>query len=130
MTVLPRVAPIVGVRECGDEKQSRTKKKSPPMSSPQKKSHKASNKLLEEYIGADNLKDIKFAGAAFVAIVILIFHYAWIMRQMVMNPQMSTLTLYTYFGMYGVTLVVMVTVLLKYVYPRIYTEVSEEKKTQ
>lgn len=101
------------------------------MSSAQERTRKSPAQELKKLIGEDNLKDIKFAGAAFVAIVVMIFHYAWIVRQMLMDFEMPTRTIYIHFGFFGVTVIACIAVLVKYVYPRIYTQVvSEEKKTQ
>lgn len=101
------------------------------MSSPQKSTQKTTSQLITEYMGEDNLKDIKFSFAAFLAILVMIFHYAWIMRQMLRDFDMPSRTMYAHFGVFGITVVSTITVLVKYAYPRIYTQVvSEEKKKQ
>ncbi|OVF04508.1 hypothetical protein A9F13_27g00528 [Clavispora lusitaniae] len=78
----------------------------------------------------ENVRDMQFAGASFVVVIIILFHYAWIMRQMVIHRDLSTSTLVTYFGTLGVTSIASITVLVKFVYPKIYKKVSQDKKTQ
>lgn len=87
--------------------------------------------VIAEYVGEDNMKDIKLSLAAFVAIVVMIFHYAYIMKQMITDVEMSSQTMYTHFALFGVTVVVSIAILVKYAYPRIYADnISEEKKKQ
>lgn len=52
------------------------------------------------------------------------------MRQMVIHRDLSTSTLVTYFGTLGVTSIASITILVKFVYPKIYKKVLQDKKTQ
>lgn len=87
--------------------------------------------LLDE----KNVKDIKFSAAGFATMVVILTHYAWIMRQWVLNPNLPKETLILYFSLFAVTVVASITVLVKKVYPIVYADdlkeqASTEKKEQ
>lgn len=82
----------------------------------------------------DYTKDFKFAAFAFVALVIVLVHYAWIMRQLVISRDISTERLVFYFSLLVLTIAIVLLVLAKVVYPLVYidgeTKEQKEKKEQ
>lgn len=85
----------------------------------------------EEYEA--NVKDFKFCAASFVAILIILGHYAFIMRQWVINPQLSYLVLGFHFSLFLVTIAVNFYILGKVIHPKIYSAEDlalAQKKTQ
>lgn len=75
-----------------------------------------------------NLKDVKFSAAGFVVLCIILSHYAWTMRQMVLYRDLSYTRLTIYFVSVAITAVVTLTVLMKVVYTKIYAaELAQEK---
>lgn len=83
-------------------------------------------------IDDDSLKDLKFCMASFVAIVIIIFNYAYIMRQWVLNPNLPKSTLALYLVTLVCTILVTFGLLAKVIHPRIYQPqtVPSDKKNQ
>lgn len=77
-----------------------------------------------------SLKDLKFCVATFFAIVIAIFHYAWIMRQLVLNPDLPRSTIARYLVPLLGTVAVCILVLAKIVYPKIYLSDKQLKATE
>lgn len=82
-----------------------------------------------------NLKDFKFSCAGFLTLVVIIFHYAWIMKQWLQNPDLSTQRLLAHFALFVGTVIGSITVLLKVVYVSVYADdlkeqVDSEKKEQ
>ncbi|KAK6455519.1 uncharacterized protein RJT20DRAFT_3192 [Scheffersomyces xylosifermentans] len=78
--------------------------------------------LFEEYLTPKFFKDVRFALYSFVVMVIIIFHYAWIMRQLVLNPYLPRLRSLFYFTLFGIDVVIVGYVLLFVLYPQVYAE--------
>lgn len=85
-------------------------------------SSKSTPQKAAPFIDIDDLslKDLKFCVSSFFAIVLIIFHYAWIMRQWVLNPDLPRTTIAFYLATLVVTVVVSFGVLAKIVHPKIY----------
>lgn len=80
-----------------------------------------------------NIKDIKFSIASFLTILVIIFHWAWIMKQWLNKPDTNAQTLVIYFASFVGTVVGSITFLVKVVYKIVYAEelqVKTDKKTQ
>lgn len=80
-----------------------------------------------------NIKEFKLCVGTFGLLLLLMFHYAWIMRQWVRSPNMATNLLIFYFSTLALHLVGSGFVLVKVIYKRIYEEDSQAraiKKTQ
>ncbi|OBA18020.1 hypothetical protein METBIDRAFT_226803 [Metschnikowia bicuspidata var. bicuspidata NRRL YB-4993] len=99
-------------------------------------SSESTKKTIPALIGLDDdsLKDLKFCVASFCAIVIIIFNYAYIMRQWVLDPELPMSTLAFYLATLICTMIVSIGFLAKVVHPRIYCTVDgpaiAEKKNE
>ncbi|KAM9932240.1 hypothetical protein OXX80_008126 [Metschnikowia pulcherrima] len=82
----------------------------------------AEQKRSSGFIDLDDssVKDLKLCIASFFAMVLIIFHYAWIMRQWVLNPDLPKSTLAIYSSTLVCTVVVVFGVIGKVIHPRIY----------
>ncbi|RLV93401.1 hypothetical protein JA1_002499 [Spathaspora sp. JA1] len=93
----------------------------------QRAGRRAQPSLYEEYITPKLKKDLTFGLVGFLGMCMGIFHYAYIMKQWLMDPYMS----YTKLGVYAVTFIVHVFIsiyfyLVKY-YPVVYAdEIAQE----
>ncbi|ODV77977.1 uncharacterized protein CANTADRAFT_23088 [Suhomyces tanzawaensis NRRL Y-17324] len=82
-----------------------------------------------QYLTPKLVKDIKFGIVTFVVMVVLIFHYAWIMRQLVILPELPNSTLGLYFGLFFIDVGVLGYLLLGKYYYHVYAEeIAQEKK--
>lgn len=83
-----------------------------------------------------NIKDIKISAAGFGVMLLILCHYAWIMRQLILYRDLSYLRLGVYFTALAATVIGSITVLIKVVYPNVYAEelklekLEKEKKTE
>lgn len=88
-------------------------------------------KLYNDYITPKFWKDVKFGIITFIAMCAVLFHYAWIMRQLLTNRDITYEKGTTYFVVLGINCYVMGYIVLKKAYPIIYKEeIANEKKEQ
>lgn len=74
------------------------------------------------------IKDIKFSFSGFIVLVLILFHYAWIMKKLLINPYIPTQTIVMYFAIFGANVVFLVYVLLYVIYPIVFKEEIEEER--
>lgn len=85
--------------------------------------------LYNEYITPKFWKDVKFGIISFVALCCVIFNYGWIMRQLLLNRDLSYEKITAYFAVLGLNCFVLGYIVLVKVYPIVYKEeVSQEKE--
>lgn len=78
-----------------------------------------------------SVQDTAFALAGFLTIILILTHYAWIMRQLVVNRDLTTEQIVVYFVLLGFTVVGSLVFLMKVVYKRIYgADIDLSKKEQ
>lgn len=85
--------------------------------------------LVEQYVTPKVIKDAKFGAVSFIAMVLVIFHYAWIMRQMLLY-QPDGVTLAWYFALFGADCLALGWVVLSKVYPIVYAEEIQQDKEE
>ncbi|QRG38631.1 hypothetical protein FDK38_003046 [Candidozyma auris] len=73
-----------------------------------------------------NIKDLKFAVGGFFVIIIILIHYVFVMRQLLIKPDMSYSLMGVHFGLLALTTVVCVWLFIKFVYKKVYAEEIKE----
>lgn len=74
-----------------------------------------------------NIKDLKFAVGGFFVLVIILTHYALVMRQLIIYPDMSYTWMGVHFTGLGVTIVTTIWLFIKFVYRKVYAEEIKER---
>lgn len=82
------------------------------------------------FLTAKNIKDGKMSIAGFGTILFLMLHYAWIMRQWVLDPYAPTKTILLRFSIFAVNVVLTLSLLMYYIYPSIYREELEQEAAE
>lgn len=77
-----------------------------------------------------NVQDVTFSLAGFLTILIILTHYAWIMRQLVLYRDISTLKIAIYFLVLALNISGLLYLLVKVIYKKVYGEEGNEKKNQ
>lgn len=95
-----------------------------------KRSNKSflSIEMIQEKLSPKTIKDIKFAMSGSIVMILILFHYAWIMKRLLMNPYLSFWWIITYFIIFGVDVLILGYVLLFVIYPTIYKEEIEQDR--
>ncbi|CAN3475487.1 hypothetical protein DICA0_C10572 [Diutina catenulata] len=78
----------------------------------------------------DTLKELKLVSCFFAGVLLVLCHYAWVMRQFVVNYTYASEHTLQYWGPFAGTIVLVGVLLVKVAYPLIYkpTVVTKEKK--
>lgn len=82
----------------------------------------------EPLITAKAIKDLKMGFVGFAVMIIILFHYAWIMKQMLMHRDITKLALIFYFILFGINVFALCYGLLYFAYPYIYKEELEQER--
>lgn len=83
----------------------------------------------EPFLNKKLIKDIKFGLAGFVVMILILMHYAWIMRQLILRPNLTMLKIGSFFVVLLITASSLVYVLTTFVYRSVYAEeVALEEK--
>lgn len=85
-------------------------------------------RVKQDFITPKMKQDALFIIISFVIMVILIFHYAWIMKQLLTREDMSKLKTAQLFLSFFVNAYVHMYILLNIVYPRVYKDSLSKKK--
>lgn len=90
------------------------------------------NTAFKDYREKQLSTDLKIVGSIFVATLIVLFHYAYIMKQLLDNPNMQYSQLFTQFGLFLVSssavLYILITKVLPAISPNTATENIEKAK--
>ncbi|KAG7660681.1 uncharacterized protein J8A68_005798 [[Candida] subhashii] len=86
--------------------------------------------LIETYVTPKFKKDLKFGAVAFVLMCIGIFHYAYIMRQLVLDPYMEKKRLIPLVIVFLVNVIFLGYLLLWKAYPIVYAEEIAQEKAE
>lgn len=87
-------------------------------------------KVRQRFITPKIKQDALFIIISFSIMVILIFHYAWIMKQLLIREDMSKLKTAQLFLSFFFNAYVLMYLLLNIVYPRIYKDSLSKKKAE
>lgn len=98
---------------------SRSKRSNPPF---------LSIEMIKENVTPKMVKDIKFTISGSIVMILILFHYAWIMKRLLMNPYLSMSWIIAYFVIFGSNVLFLGYVLLFVLYPIIYKEEIEQEK--
>ena len=83
--------------------------------------------MIKENVTPKMIKDIKFAASGSIVMILILFHYAWIMKRLLMNPYLSISWIISYFIIFGVNVLSLGYILLFVLYPIIYKEELEQE---
>ncbi|CAH6719356.1 hypothetical protein CLIB1444_02S06612 [[Candida] jaroonii] len=90
------------------------------------------NTALKDYKEKQLSTDLKIVGSIFIATLIVLFHYAYIMKQLLDNPSMEYSQLFIQFSLFLITssavLYILITKVLPAVSPNSTTENIEKAK--
>lgn len=84
--------------------------------------------MIKENVTPKMVKDIKFATSGSIVMILILFHYAWIMKRLLMNPYLSMSWIIAYFVIFGSNVLFLGYVLLFVLYPIIYKEELKQEK--
>ncbi len=98
---------------------SRSKRSNPPF---------LSIEMIKENVTPKMVKDIKFAVSGSIVMVLILFHYGWIMKRLLMNPYLSISWIIAYFVIFGANVLSLGYALLFVLYPIIYKDELEQDK--
>ncbi|CUM46156.1 uncharacterized protein AC631_04593 [Debaryomyces fabryi] len=84
--------------------------------------------MIQEKFSPKTIKDFKFALSGSIVMILILFHYAWIMKRLIMNRYLSIWWIITYFGIFGANVLTLGYVLLFVLYPIIYKEEIEQDR--
>ncbi|CCE87153.1 Piso0_005694 [Millerozyma farinosa CBS 7064] len=85
-------------------------------------------RVKQEFITPKMKQDAFFIIISFIIMVILIFHYAWIMKQLLTREDTSKLKTAQLFVSFFVNAYVLMYILLNIVYPRVYKNSLSKRK--
>ncbi|CCE86047.1 Piso0_005694 [Millerozyma farinosa CBS 7064] len=85
-------------------------------------------RVKQEFITPKIKQDAFFILISFVIMVILIFHYAWIMKQLLSREDMNKVKTAQLFLLFFVNAYVIMYILLNIVYPRVYKDSLSKRK--
>ncbi|CUM51647.1 unnamed protein product [Debaryomyces tyrocola] len=101
----------------------------PPIARPKRSNPSfLSIETIKENVTPKMVKDIKFAVSGSIIMILILFHYAWIMKRLLMNPYLSISWIICYFVIFGANVLSLGYVLLFVLYPIIYKEELEQEK--
>lgn len=84
--------------------------------------------MIKEHVTPKMVKDIKFTIFGSIVMILILFHYAWIMKRLLINPYLSMSWIIAYFLIFGSNVLFLGYVLLFVLYPIIYKEEVEQEK--
>lgn len=84
--------------------------------------------MIKKNVTPKMIKDIKFAISGSIVMILILFHYAWIMKRLLINPHLSISWIIAYFVIFGADVLSLGYVLLFVLYPIIYNEELEQEK--
>ncbi|MCH0629259.1 hypothetical protein JNB11_04710 [Kocuria palustris] len=75
--------------------------------------------------------EIGFSACCFVGLMLVLLHYVYIMRQIIANPAIERTEVYFLFGWLVITVLLVLIILAKVVYPFLYRDTTlKTKKNQ
>lgn len=97
--------------------------------STQKTAPRAQKATKKPFFTEKLVKDIKFGATAFAVLMLILTHYAWIMRQLIIRPNLTVVKIGSFFVVFMITSCALLYLLMTVVYGKVYAEeLAQEKR--